>query len=65
MFAIHVHENNGQLDEHKELNEASWCFEVIGREGFRDLPIVLETFGLTIERIVQQVDLLESLGQSI
>lgn len=60
VYAIHVHENNGQRDVHKELNETSWCLEVITRKYFTNLPIVLESHGMTIERIVQQVSLIDS-----
>ena len=59
VFAVHVHENNGRLDEHRELDEASWCFEVISRNCFADLPMVIECAGLTIEQVIQQVDLVE------
>jgi sugar phosphate isomerase/epimerase len=59
VLAIHIHDNNGQLDEHKKLDEASWCLEAIGREPFINLPIVLESTSLTIDEIVQQVSLVE------
>lgn len=59
VFAIHVHENNGQADEHRKLDEASWCFEVFSRKCFTNLPVVMESSGLIIDQIVQQVGLLE------
>jgi uncharacterized protein (UPF0276 family) len=61
VFAIHVHENNGQADEHRELDETSWCFEVFSRKYFTNLPVVLESSGLIINQIVQQVGLLEKI----
>ena len=61
VFAIHLHENNGQLDEHKELDKTSWCFEVIGRKCFSGIPIVVESFGPTVDQIVQQVRLIEKI----
>jgi len=61
VFAIHVHENNGRADQHRELDETSWCFEVIGRKCFSNLPIVLESTGLTIDKIIQQVSLVEEI----
>lgn len=65
VLAIHVHDNNGYLDEHKMLDEESWCFEIINRERFKGLPVALESFGLTIEQVVQQVGLIErALGES-
>lgn len=64
VFAIHVHENNGQVDKHMALDETSWCFEIIRRKCFHDIPVVLESFGLTLEQIIQQVSLVERmLGQ--
>ncbi|MBA7684778.1 endonuclease 4 [subsurface metagenome] len=59
VFALHVHENDGQVDEHRELDENSWCLEVIGRNNFNRLPIVLESHKLTIGQIRQQVSLIE------
>lgn len=61
VFAIHVHENNGQVDEHKELDKTSWCFEVIDRKCLNGLPVVFESFGLTVNQIVQQVRLIEKI----
>lgn len=59
VFAFHVHENNGQVDEHRALDEASWCLEVIGRECFTKLPIVLESSKLSINEIIRQVSFIE------
>ena len=59
VFAIHLHENNGQVDEHRELDETSWCLEVIREKCFAGLPIVLESFELDIEQVVHQVSLIE------
>ncbi len=58
VFAVHIHENNGQADEHRELDKTSWCFEVISRKCFANLPLVVESFGLTANQIVQQVSLI-------
>jgi len=64
VFIIHVHENNGQVDKHIELDETSWCFEIISKECFRGLPIVVESVGLNINQIIQPVSLVERmLGQ--
>ena len=59
VFAIHLHENDGQVDEHKELDETSWCLKVIQEKCFADLPIVLESSGLDIEQIIHQISLIE------
>lgn len=61
VFAIHIHENNGQVDEHRELDETSWCFEVIGRKCFTKLPIVLESSKLPINKIIHQLSLIEKI----
>lgn len=63
VFAFHIHENNGYADEHKKLDETSWCFEVIGRKCFIGLPVILETAKpkLTINEITQQVSLIEKI----
>jgi sugar phosphate isomerase/epimerase len=61
VFAIHVHENNGRMDEHRELGETSWCFEVTSRKYFTNLPVVLESSGLIIDQIGQQVSLIEKI----
>jgi len=61
VFAIHIHDNNGLVDEHKKLDATSWCFEVIGRKCFIKLPIVLESTRLPIDEIIQQVSLIEKI----
>ena len=59
VFAIHLHENNGHLDEHTRLDSTSWCWQVIRDNHFSNLPLVLESSGLTIEQIAHQVSLAE------
>ena len=61
IFAIHIHENNGRVDEHRVLDETSWCFEVINRKCFSNLPIVLEITKLSISQTIQQVGLAEKI----
>ena len=61
VFAFHVHDNNGYADEHKKLDETSWCFKVIGRKCFAKIPIILEVKKLTIDEITQQVRLIEKI----
>lgn len=61
VFGIHAHENNGHIDEHRELDQTSWCFEVISRECFANLPVVLESLGLTINQIMKQVHSMEKI----
>lgn len=59
VFSLHVHENNGRVDEHKEVGEGSWCFDVLGRGFFPGAKVVTESRGLSVERIVEQVRILE------
>jgi sugar phosphate isomerase/epimerase len=59
VFAIHMHENNGLVDEHKPLDETSWCFDIISENNFANLPIVLECNHLTLGQILQQVTLIK------
>ncbi|MFC2034058.1 sugar phosphate isomerase/epimerase family protein [Chloroflexota bacterium] len=59
VFALHIHDNNGRVDQHKGLDESSWCLEVLGRKCFADIPIVLESSGLSIEQISQQLRRME------
>lgn len=61
IFAFHVDENNGYADEHKKLDEASWCFKIIGGKYFTKIPMILETLKLTISEITQQVSLIEKI----
>lgn len=61
VFALHLHENNGQVDEHAELDKTSWCWQVICSKCFGRLPIILESSGLDIEQIIQQVCLMEDI----
>ncbi len=63
VFGIHLQENNGQVDEHRELDETSWCLEVIREKCFAGLPIVLESIGLSIGQIVQQANLIEDIAE--
>lgn len=42
-FAVHIHENNGRVDEHRCFREGDWSLAIV--EGYfknRDVPIVLE-----------------------
>ncbi len=57
VFALHVHENNGLVDEHKEINETGWCLDIT--RDFTDFPVVIESVKQSVEQIVSQVALLE------
>jgi sugar phosphate isomerase/epimerase len=59
VLSVHVHDNNGRADEHGEVTEGSWCLDVLSRGCFSDIKVVTESRGLSIDRIVAQVRLLE------
>jgi sugar phosphate isomerase/epimerase len=59
VLSVHVHDNDGRADEHREVNEGSWCLDVLRRGGFSEIKVVMESHGLSIDRIVEQVRLLE------
>lgn len=60
IFAIHSHENNGRVDQHKELKENSWCFEVIDK-WFKNkkIPLVMESRYSNIEELINNKNLIE------
>lgn len=60
VFAMHIHDNNELVDEHKMLGKESWCLDIIKRPDFKGLPIILESLGLSINDAVQQVKLIEN-----
>ncbi len=42
-FVVHVHENNGRLDEHRCLRKGDWSLDIVNRYfKSKDIPIVLE-----------------------
>lgn len=61
VFAFHLHENKGQVDEHARLDEKSWCWKVVSDKCFSDLPVILESAGLDMEQITQQRLLMEDI----
>jgi len=42
VFAVHLHENNGKLDEHRCPKEGDWSLEIVGKY-FKEVPVVLES----------------------
>lgn len=60
IFAIHTHDNNGNMDTHGPLNKTSWCLEVISKKCFAQIPVVLESTNLTIDQVLQQLHLMEN-----
>lgn len=60
VLSIHVHDNDGRADEHREVRDDSWCLDVLRRGGFSNARVVLESRGLAIDRIMVQVRLLQN-----
>lgn len=60
VFALHVHDNDGEVDNHRPLDATSWCLEIIARKQFRNLPLVLESWKLSPAQVMQQVNLIEN-----
>ena len=58
IFVIHIHENDGLVDQHRELDEESWCLKVIKERSLTHLPIVLEAINLDISQILRNVRLI-------
>lgn len=42
-FAVHIHENNGKVDEHRCIKKGDWSFDIVDRY-FKnnDIPVILE-----------------------
>lgn len=61
IFALHMSDNNGKIDTHSEITKESWCLEIIRRNNFMNIPIILESSNDTIEQIVGQIQLIENM----
>ncbi len=55
--AIHISNNNGMKDEHKELTRD--CWQVSKLKLFKKKPIILETMNLTIDKIKKNIKIAE------
>lgn len=60
VFEIHIHENNGRQDLHLNIDENSWCLDVINKKIFRNTPICLEAHNLTIRDIKKSYNLINN-----
>lgn len=58
VLEIHIHENEGLLDEHKPLKEDSWALKVVNQNAFKNLIITLEVDNLSLSGIQAQSELL-------
>lgn len=60
VFAIHIHDNDGQVDTHNKLSANSWPLEVFTKWNWCNRPLILEAMRLNISQIKSQVNLLRS-----
>lgn len=59
IFAVHVHQNNGESDSHQPLKEKSWALYALEKEQLNEkIPIVLEAHNLTLEDVLSQLRLI-------
>ncbi len=59
VISIHVHDNNGRADQHREVTKDSWCLNALRKGCFPHAKVVTESRELSIDRIIAQVQLLE------
>lgn len=50
---IHLHDNDGATDLHRNIKLGSWPFEIIKEKKIKDIPITLESHNLTIQEIIE------------
>ena len=56
-YALHVSNNNGLQDQHKELTTNCWAITKLKK--FQSKPIILETMNLSIEKIKDNIQLVK------
>jgi len=61
VFALHIHDNHGEMDEHLGLNIQSWACQAIYRKKLVDIPWILESSNLSLEEIRKNFELLTGL----
>jgi len=57
-FALHVSNNNGLQDQHRSLTQKCWAISKLKK--FKNNPIILETMNLSIEKIRQNINLVQN-----
>jgi sugar phosphate isomerase/epimerase len=61
VLAFHVHDNGGRADDHRMVEKDSWFLKVVSSDGFKEIPMILESTGLNICQIRQQAGLIEEI----
>ncbi len=59
VLAIHASNNNGLQDQHKSLTKECWQSSKL--KEFRNVPITLETMNLTVEKIKENIKLVQEI----
>ena len=57
-YAIHVSNNNGLQDQHRSLTQKCWAISKLKK--FKNNPIILETMNLSIEKIKENIQLVQN-----
>jgi sugar phosphate isomerase/epimerase len=58
---IHVHDNDGITDRHLPIESGSWVLDILRREEFSDLPIIIESKFESITDLCGHVDWLKEI----
>lgn len=58
-YAIHISNNNGLQDQHKSLTKNCWQLSKLKK--FKKIPIILETMNLSVEKIKQNIKLVQNI----
>lgn len=56
--AIHISNNNGLQDQHRSLTQNCWAISKLKK--FKNIPIILETMNLPIEKIKENIQLVQN-----
>jgi len=57
-YALHVSNNNGFQDQHRGLTQKCWAISKLKK--FKNNPIILETMNLSIEKIKQNISIVQN-----
>jgi sugar phosphate isomerase/epimerase len=58
VFAVHLHENNGKVDEHRCPKEGDWSLEIVDKY-FKEIPVVLECRCDDINKLIKTKEMIE------
>ena len=58
-YAVHISNNNGLQDQHRSLTQNCWAVSKLKK--FKNIPIILETMNLPIEKIKENIQLVQNM----